>query len=506
MSETVQILLPIGSAIAGGVLGVLADAFGSRRLSVALSAAGTALGAVVAVWLVYELPGTLLAYNVLAGGGGFAAIGAVVLTLSALSLVGGWAWFTRSPAGGSAAALIALAGGAAAALAGTVDMVFLLIALECLALTAYALVAQSRNARSDEAAMKYVVQGAVATGLLVLGIAILVGVYGGTSGLIPLQASAAAGGPLTPLAGAMALVVAAFAYKLGGFPFHSWAPDVFETAPPASAGYLAGAPKVGAVLAAFIVSSILFGSTMLPAWQFSREIAGVTIEIDQSRISVMWAVLAAGSIIFGNLAALRQESYGRMLGYSGIAQVGYAMIGLAVGERVVGSTMLLMTAYAFAALAAFLGGEAVRCQRPGWDGSIGGMAGFGRSNALVGAAVAVAMFSLTGIPLTAGFWGKLLVFGAAVGFGWEWLVVIGVLGSVVSFGYYGKVLRSMYFEPAEEVAEPSGDDEGSVPATGSVFALPATLTASLVAAAVVAVGIAPLVWGLGFLQRFFAFG
>jgi len=492
-----RIVIPVLLAVAGGLAGVLTDAFGGRRAGVALSAIGPAVGAGYAAWLVYTLDGNVIAYNVIVGGGGFSGIPAIVLALAALSIVGGWAWFTTSPAGGSAAALVALSGAAAAALSGAVDMVFILVALECLALAAYALVAQSHNARADEAAMKYVVQGAVATSLFVLGTAVLVGVYGGQSTIFAIQATAARAEGMTPLAGAMALVVAAFAYKLGGFPFHSWAPDAFETAPPASAGYMAGAPKVAAVLAAFLVSSLLFGATLLPSWQLSWEIAGISIDIDQPRIAMAWAVLAAGSMIFGNLAALRQRSYGRMLGYSGIAQVGYAMIGLTIGERVVGSTMLLMSAYAFAALAAFLGAEALRCRRPGWDGTIDGMAGFGRSNSVAGLAVAVAMFSLTGIPLTAGFWGKLLVFGAAVGFGWTWLVVIGVLGSVVSFGYYGAVLRAMYFEPAAET--PSADE---IATCGRA----ATWTAGAAALAVIAIGITPLIWGLEFVQRFLAFG
>ena len=507
MSQELLVITPVLLALGGGVLAAIIASFVSRPAAVLVAAVALVAGAGVSVSAVYGFEANVLAYDVMIGGGGFSGVAAVILTLAAAALLGGFAWFARSPSGGLAAALIALSTAAAVALAQSLDLVFTLIALESLALCAYALVAQARSPRADEAAVKYVIQGSVATGLFLLGIAILVGLHGGGTALLSIR-STFAGVPSTPLAAAMALVAAAFAYKLGAFPFHSWAPDAFETAPPSSAGYLAAAPKIAAVLAAFVLSSILFSGPEVPAWQLSWSIGSLPILIDVPRISALWAVLATGSILFGNLAALRQRSYGRMLGYSGIAQIGYALVGLTVGERVVGITMLLLSAYGAAVVAAFLAAEVVRCTRPQWDGTISGMAGFGRSNPVTGVALAVAMFSLTGIPLTAGFWGKLLVFGSAVGMGWEWLVILAVLGSVVSFGYYGRVLKTIYFEevPSPPASQTGTAEEDSAASESAREGRAASVVTVVLALAILAVGIAPLFVGIEFLQRFFMFG
>ena len=510
MSPEMQELLvitPVLLALGGGVLAALIASFVSRPTAVLVAATALVAGAGVSAGTVYGLEANVLAYDVMIGGGGFSGTATVIMALSAAALLGGFAWFARSPSGGLAAALVALSTGAAVALAQSLDLVFTLIALESLALCAYALVAQARTPRADEAAVKYVIQGSVATGLFLLGMAILVGLHGGGTSLLAIR-STFSGVPSTPLAAAMALVIAAFAYKLGAFPFHSWAPDAFETAPSPSAGYLAAAPKIAAVLAAFVISSILFSGPEVPAWQLSWQMGSFPIVIDVPRISALWAVLATGSIVFGNLAALRQRSYGRMLAYSGIAQIGYALIGLTVGERVVGITMLLLSAYGAAVLAAFLAAEVMRCTRPDWDGSISGMAGFGRSNPVTGVALAVAMFSLTGIPLTAGFWGKLLVFGGAVGMEWEWLVIVAVLGSAVSFGYYGRVLKTIYFEdaPSSTSMETATAEENSEIIVSGREGRAAAVVTVVLALAILAVGIAPLFVGIEFLQRFFVFG
>jgi NADH-quinone oxidoreductase subunit N len=217
-------------------------------------------------------------------------------------------------------------------------------------------------------------------------------------------------------------------------------------------------------------------------------------------LPLAWGVLAAASIIFGNFVALRQTSYLRMLGYSGIAQVGYALVAVAVAgaaptQAVFQAAAVLVAAYAVAVSGAFMLAEAVRRMRPEWDGSISGLAGLGREKALLGIASAVIMFSLTGIPLTAGFWGKLQVFGLAIQGGYEWLAVIGVLGSVVSFGYYGSVLRSMYFDDAPAVAR-----EGETPRARA-----ATFVVVLTGLALLVVGVLPLVTGLAPLLTFFSF-
>jgi NADH-quinone oxidoreductase subunit N len=191
--------------------------------------------------------------------------------------------------------------------------------------------------------------------------------------------------------------------------------------------------------------------------------------------------------VYGNFAALKQSSFTRMLAYSGIAQVGYALIGVTAGAG--WSTMLLVAVYAPAALGCFLVAQALADERPEWDGSIEGMTGLARTRPGLAIALAVFMLSLTGVPIFAGFWGKLGVFVAAAGSGWLWLAILGAIGSVVSFGYYGGVLRSVFL----------GEGEDRAPAPGTRD--PAAAAAVVLAALVVAAGLVPLFIGSGSLLR-----
>ncbi|MDH4139450.1 MAG: NADH-quinone oxidoreductase subunit N [Coriobacteriia bacterium] len=501
--EDIVLILPIALALAGAVLGLIADAFHGRRLAVSIVILGLAAGGALGIWVaVNEDPRSVA--DILAAGGGTSAVGGAVMLIGAVAVFGGWTWFTRSSMGAGAAVLISIVCATSATLAASLDLLLVIICLEALALSGYALTAQARNGRSAEASVKYVIQGSVATGLLVLGFAILFGVYGSKTDLLEIGI-AIGSGPVEPALAAMGLIVSAFAYKLGAFPFHSWAPDVFETAPPPSAGAMASIPKIAAVSAAVFVFGVAFGVG------------------DTGSLSTLWLVLAAGSILFGNLVALKQTSYGRMLGYSGIAQVGYVLVGLAAPQATwtMSAMLVLVVAYGMAVACAFLGAEAVRQIRPEWDGSIDGMAGIGRSQPVLGVGIAIAMFSLTGMPLTAGFWGKFGVFGAALVDEWQWLVAIGVLGilaSVVSFGYYGRVLRALYFDAEAEAStvreEPGSESSAEAEANPSLFdastdgsSVPAQAATAIAALAIMALGLAPVFWGLEWLyELFYVFG
>ena len=287
---------------------------------------------------------------------------------------------------------------------------------------------------ADGAALRYFIQGAVATGIFVLGIAVAMGSGMASSSIASVPPSLTDDLSSVLLAGVM-LLIAVYAFKSGAFPFHSWAPDAYETAPIESASFLASAPKAGAVTALVILLAIPATNTSL---------AGPT--------TTALALLAAASIVFGNLVALRQSSYRRMLAYSGIAQVGYAFVGLAGALAIDwplfgrASAVFFVATYAAASAGAFLAAEATRRARPDWDGTISGLAGLGRQRPVLGVSLAVLMFSLAGIPPFLGFWGKLVVFTAAIDGGLVWLAVVGVLGSVVSFGFYGNVLRYVFFE------------------------------------------------------------
>jgi NADH-quinone oxidoreductase subunit N len=260
---------------------------------------------------------------------------------------------------------------------------------------------------------------------------------------------------------------------------------------------MATVPKIGAVTAALLVFSVAFGA------------AGT------DRLPLMWTLLAGGSIVVGNLVALRQTSYTRMLGYSGIAQIGYVLVGFAASSATASAVLVLISAYGFAASAAFLGAEAVAVCHPDWDGSIAGMAGMGRTRPILGIALTVAMFSLTGMPLTLGFWGKLGVFGPAVASGDTMLVsiaAVGILGSVVSFGYYGGVLRTLFFEtPAEEESPGSGEGDTLAAQEAHAHAVGggqrvnvAEAVAAAIGAFVLVLGVYPLFEGLDWLMGLFA--
>jgi NADH-quinone oxidoreductase subunit N len=459
--------LPAAVAAAGAIVALALDAWDFRRAAVGVAAAGS-LSAGVTALLARPLPALSSAPLAAADCGG--GVGLVVGLLGAIALAGGWRRLTTARGGVQAAALGAFTVASSLLAIAARDLVTLTVAIEAMALAAYGLVALAGTDRSREAATKYFVQGAVATGLLVLGLGVM-SVSGGGSLAYGDVFAVTGSFPRSSALLAWALLVSVLAFKAGAFPFHSWAPDAYETADPPVAALLSSVPKIAVVFAALVLLA-----EVIPDGGFVAP-------------SSMLAVLAAAGIVFGNLAALRQGSLTRMLAYSGIAQVGYALVGIAAGRGP--STLVFMAAYGLAACGAFLAAEAVRDTDPGWTGSISGLAGLSHRRPALSAAIAVLMLSLTGIPLFAGFVGKLSVFAGAAGH-WTWLVMLGVVGSVVSFGYYGSVIRAAYLL-----------EDGEAPAEGQ---RPGAATAAVVACAVVTVvlGLVPLLLGTGWLAAVIA--
>lgn len=470
--------LPGVLALVATVAGMIADMTGHARRGLVIVALGLAGATMLTIGLAISgvaQPETAFAVlaGVLVGGGSFAGVASVVYGTAFLALSTGMHGVPEDRRVGTAA-LIALSAVACQVLIGAGDVLVLFLALEIVALAGYAMVASAGNRRSDEAAMRYFVQGAVASGLLVYGIAVLVGLHGGvtsSSGLYEAVASDPIGVGVLPFV----LVLAALAFKAGAFPFHSWVPDAYETAPAGVTSFLASGPKA-AVLTAMLV---VFGRSFWAQDAFTDAHALI-------------GILAAGSIVFGNFGALGQRDLGRMLGYSGIAQVGYALVGVAAG---VSTVPLFASAYALAVAVAFACAETLRRLRPEWDGSVEGLAGAARTSPALALALTVSMLSLTGIPLTAGFVGKFFVFYAAAQSGLTWLVVIGALGSVVSFAYYGRVIKVMYLD--DTAGETSGAGETEDAARVRVWPI------ALVTAVILAIGIMPLALDFQGLLRFF---
>lgn len=469
-AQPITAAAPLLLALATFVAVLFVDAFGSRKATLVTAVAGLALSAAAAVPSATQ-PTSFVA-AVATAGGTTSVVSAVVLTLTALAIVGGWPRLSATP--GSGRVVVLLAGGAASAVLAVAakDLLLVVIALETLALTGYALISSAGTPRSDTAATTYFVQGALAAGLLLFGTAGVVVVSGST--LMPGLAQPFRE-PGSAAVTSLVLLFAAFLFKAGGFPLHSWVPDAYETAEPASAAYLASVPKTAALV---VLGTLMLGSDVA------------------TRLVPVAALVAAASVVFGTVAGLRQTSYRRMLGYSAIAQTGFALTALVAGASALPAVTLMALVYAIATFGAFMTAEALgACD--GWDGTIRDMAGTGSARPVLSTALTVCLLSLTGIPLTAGFWGKFISFSAATAAGYTWLAAVGVVGSVISFGYYGAVLRAVWLDgPSDAEAESRAPDDAA-----RATSLSATVVVALASVTLLVIGVAPLFFG----SAFFAF-
>lgn len=342
------------------------------------------------------------------------------------------------------------------------DLLVIFVGLEIMSICAYALAGMERSReRSNEAALKYFLLGAFASGFLLFGIALL---YGATASTNLLDIHAAIEGrtlssdPL--LAGGIALLLVGFGFKVAAVPFHLWTPDVYEGAPTSVTAFMA----VGVKAAAFAAFGRIFLGTFgdpAPSWQ-----------------ALLW-IIAVATMTVGNVTAVVQTSFKRMLAYSSIAHAGYLLIGIVVGGEAGGSALLFYLAvYAVMTLGAFA--VAVAAGREGAQiETLDDLAGLGFRRPLLGAAMTVFMLSLAGVPPLAGFVGKLYLFRAAIDAGFVGLTVIGVLNSVVSVYYYAGVLVKMYMVDPSEPAAVSGH--------GYAIALALVVTAL----ATIGLGVAP---------------
>lgn len=335
------------------------------------------------------------------------------------------------------------------------DMLTLYVGLELQSLAAYVLASfMRRDGRSAEAGLKYFVLGALASGILLYGISLVYGFSGTTlfSGI----ADAYAGTKSLGLLFGLVFVFAGLAFKISAVPFHMWTPDVYEGAPTPVTAFFASAPKVAALAMAVRVAVDAMG----PA-------------TDQWRQIVIFAALA--SIILGAVAAIGQTNIKRLLAYSSINNVGFALIGLAAGTpEGVSGVLMYLTIYVAMTLGSFL----VVLQMRGDDGqpveTIDSLAGMSRTRPALAAALAIFMFSLAGIPPLFGFYAKFAVFSAAVDAGLFPLAVVGIAASVIGAYYYLRVVKTMYFDdPAPAFAPMESKVEGGLIAIAAVFVSPA---------------------------------
>ena len=363
-----------------------------------------------------------------------------IVLMSTLTLVYGWSYLReRRLYKGEIPVLVlfATAGMMMMVSAGSLLMVYL--GLELLALCSYALVAADRdNGKATEAAMKYIVLGSLASGLLLYGMSLVYGATGSLQ-LDVIHAAIDGSGERTLLLTGTVFMVAGVAFKLGAAPFHMWLPDVYQGATAPIALFISSAPKLAA-----------FGM----AWRL--------LETGVGPLSEEWRWLLAGlaaiSLVVGNLMAIAQANLKRMLAYSTVSHIGFLLMGLASGdERGYAAALFYAIVYALMSTAAF--GAIIALSRQGFEAeNIDDFKGLNARNPWMAGLVLCVMVSLAGIPPFLGFWAKLMVLGAAVQGGMLWLALLGVLAAVVGCFYYLRVVKVMYFDEPVGAPLPAHND------------------------------------------------
>jgi NADH-quinone oxidoreductase subunit N len=360
----------------------------------------------------------------------FASFGkAIMFPAAAVAIIAAQGWFERNTEHSSEyAVLILFSTVGMSVMVSATNLISLYVGLELLSLSSYVLASYRRSdERSAEAGLKYFVLGALASGILLYGISLLYG-FTGTMNFHGIAAAFARGAPTLGLLFGLVFLLAGIAFKASVVPFHMWTPDVYEGAPTPVTAFFASAPKVAAILLATRVCLDALG----PATDAWRQI-------------VIFAALA--SIFLGAVGAYGQNNIKRLLAYSSINNVGFALIGLAAaGPQGASSVLFYMAVYTVMTLGAFL---CVLWMR-GPDGEhledISTLSGLSQTRPALAAAIAIFMFSLAGIPPLFGFWPKLLVFNAAVESGYIALAVAGIIGTVIGAYYYLKIVKVMYFD------------------------------------------------------------
>ena len=423
-----EIILALGSLVL-----MLVSAWGGQSATRAVSWTAVAVLIGAGIALGGPASGGGVAFDGSYHADGFAAFAkALIYTATAVSIVIAPGFFARTSGDDlrpEYPVLMLLSAVGMGMMVSAGDMLALYVGLELQSLSAYVLASfMRRDARSAEAGLKYFVLGALASGILLYGISLVYGFSGSTEfGAI---SAAYGGGRSIGLLVGLVFVFAGLAFKLSAVPFHMWTPDVYEGAPTPVTAFFASAPKVAAMVLATRVAIEAMG----PAKHDWQQI-------------VIFAALA--SIIFGAVAAIGQTNIKRLLAYSSINNVGFALIGIAAGTQQGAASVLI---YLIIYIAMTLGSFIVVLQMRGEDGqpieTISSLSGLSRTRPGLAAALAMFMFSLAGIPPLFGFYGKFAVFDAAVNAGLFPLAVFGIAASVIGAYYYLRVIKTMYFDPA----------------------------------------------------------
>jgi NADH-quinone oxidoreductase subunit N len=324
-------------------------------------------------------------------------------------------------------------------MASSVNLLMMVIALELVSVPSYVLAGfLKKNRRSCEAALKYVIYGAASTGVMIYGMSLLFGLTGSTSIFGIADGLALNEGYRLTTFVAVGFVLAGLGYKISSVPFHFWTPDVYEGAPIPITAFLSVGPKAAgfAMMVRFFYSGLATGDG--GQW---APIAGLDWP-------ALLAALSAATMTFGNLAAIPQNNLKRLLAYSTIAHAGYMLMGFVVlSSRGVLAVLFYLGVYLVMNLGAFFVVIVVAKQARGED--ISHYRGLVWRSPFLAVAMAVFLFSLIGLPPSAGFIGKLYLFAAVIREKYYWLAVVGVLNAVVGLYYYARILKAMFLERVE---------------------------------------------------------
>jgi NADH-quinone oxidoreductase subunit N len=429
-----EIILTIGALVL-----MMVAAFLGRRASALCSWSAVLLLIGASIALLGEPQNAGALFGGLIAADGFGAFGKLVIYLcAAVAVIMAQGWFERDfEHAAEYPVLILLAVVGMSVMVSATNLMSLYVGLELNSLASYVLAAYRRtDERSAEAGLKYFVLGSLASGILLYGISLLYGFTGTTQFEGVAAAFAREGATSVGLLFGLVFTLAGMAFKISAVPFHMWTPDVYEGAPTPVTAFFASAPKVAAVLLVVRLSLDALG----PA-------------IDGWRQIMTFAALA--SIFLGAIAAYGQNNIKRLLAYSSINNVGFALIGLVAGGVAGASSVLFyMAVYVVMTLGAFLCVQRMKNEAGEPVEGIDSLAGLSQTRPGLAAAFAIFMFSLAGIPPLFGFWPKLMVFNAAVAEGLYPLAVAGILGTVIGAFYYLKIIKAMYMDaPGEPYAK-----------------------------------------------------
>ncbi|MBI4429666.1 MAG: NADH-quinone oxidoreductase subunit N [Ignavibacteriales bacterium] len=332
-------------------------------------------------------------------------------------------------------------------MAGATNLLMMVLAMELTSLSSYILAGYTKEAPdSSEASLKYIIYGALSSGLMLYGISIIFGltgatdVYGVNRALVSGQTSYIA------LLVASILIIAGFGYKISAVPFHFWTPDVYEGAPVTITAFLSVASKAAgfAMMMRFFFMTFTVGSPLSD---------GTWLALQGFEWNKILAILSVLTMTLGNLVAVWQNNLKRLLAYSSIAHAGYMLMGVVVlSDKGLAAVLIYFVVYLFMNLGAFYVVMLVANKTGSED--IDSYKGMGYRSPLIGVAMVIFFISLTGLPPTAGFIGKLFLFVALLDAKWIWLAVVGAINSVVSLYYYVRVLRNMFLRDPEGGAGP----------------------------------------------------